>query len=386
MTVDGVIRGTLPYMPPELLEGREADVRSDVFAFGAVLYEMLTGRRAFVGDTESAVVRAILDSQPVLDTTNALIPPPLAHLVTTCLAKDPDERWQSAGDLRRQLAWIAESGRAPAHGAGTDNADRKRFWLWRTAAVVFLLTSVAMFYMILSRDEPPASGRVRFQIPPPANTTFTDLAFRLSPNGRNLAYMAAGPDGVGRLWVHSIETGEARMLVAAGALTLGPGLVWSPDGKFLAFSADRKIKKIAVDGGSPQTLVDAAGGANDWSAEDVFLFVANGVVKRVPGSGGTATPLTALDATRQEISHYLPRLLPDGRHFLYLRRSLAEENSGIFVGSIDARPEEQDMTRLVANAGMAVYAPAAEDPELVTCFSIAAVHCWPRDSIPTRCS
>ncbi len=362
VTIEGVIRGTLPYMPPELLEGRQADVRSDVFAFGAVLYEMLTGRRAFVGDTESAVVRAILDSQPApLDAADASIPPALAHLVTTCLAKDPDERWQSAGDLRRQLAWIAESGRASANAAAIDKSGRGRLWLWRAAAVILLLTTVVMSYMMLFRGQPPASDRVRFPIPPPAQATFADMPFRLSPDGRNLAYTAAGPDGVLRLWVHSLERGEARILTAAGTLGLA-AVTWSPDGRFLAFTANRQIKKIAVDGGSLQTLVDAPGGANDWSAEDVLLFVENGVVKRVPASGGTATPLTALDATRHEIWHYLPRLLPDGRHFVYLRRSLAEENSGIFVGSIDARPEEQDMTRLVANAGMAVYAPAAEDP------------------------
>jgi eukaryotic-like serine/threonine-protein kinase len=204
---------------------------------------------------------------------------------------------------------------------------------------------------------------VRFQILPPANTNFADLTFRLSPDGRNLAYVAAASDEVRRLWVHSLETGEARMLEAAGVPNLAQ-VAWSPDGRFLAFTAEGKIKRIASNGGSLQTLVDAPGGANDWSRDDVLLFAEDFVVKRMPASGGTVTPLTALDMGRHELAHYLPRLLPDGRHFVYLRRSLAEETSGVFIGSIDARPEEQDLTRLVANAAMAVYAPGPEDPRI----------------------
>lgn len=357
VTVEAVIRGTVPYMAPELLVGGKADVRSDLFAFGAVLYEMLTGRRAFVGDSESAVVAAILESQPAaLDATHTTISSPLTNVVTTCLAKDPDERWQSAGDLKRQLAWIAESERAPARAAAKEKSVRGTSWLWRFASIL-LLTSLALLSFIAFRDRPPASGRVRFQIPPPPNTNFVDLSLRLSPDGRKLAYLTDG-GGRRRLWVHSLETGEARPLTGAGF----PAVVWSPDSRFLAFSAEGKINRIASDGGSLQTLVDAPGAAHDWSVDDVLLFTQAGVVKRMPGAGGTVTTLTALDPARQEIAHYNPRLLSDGRHFLYLRRSLAEEHGGVYVGSIDARPEEQNLTRLIADAAMAVYVPSSENP------------------------
>jgi serine/threonine protein kinase len=357
-TVDGVIRGTLPYLSPELLEGGKADARSDVFAFGAVLYEMLAGRRAFAGESESAVVAAILDSQPApLEDERHAIPPALAHVVTTCLAKDPDERWQSAGDLKRQLAWIAESAQADPH-AGTGNTIGKRAWLWRSAALLFLLTSLALLSLLVFRGQSPVPGRVRFHIPPPPGTAFADLNFRLSPNGRSIAYVSSEP-GTLRLWVHSLETGEARMLATYRTGALGP---WSPDGRFLTFTAEGTLRRIASTGGSLQTLVDAPAAANDWSGADILLFVQNGVVKRMPASGGMATPLTALDVTRQEISHYMPRFLPDGRRFVYLRRSLAEETSGVYIGSIDARPEEQDLARLIPNAAMAVYAPGPEDP------------------------
>jgi len=360
VTIEAVIRGTVPYMAPELLVGGKADVRSDVFAFGAVLYEMLAGRRAFVGDSESAIVAAILESQPApLEAQHATVPPALTHLVTTCLAKDPDERWQSAGDLKRQLAWISEDTSVPAHAIRTGKAEGKRLSLWRAAAVLFLLTSLALIGVMAFSGRPPASARVRFQIHPPANTTFADLMFRLSPDGRQLAYVAMAPDGTRGIWVHSLETGEARRLASGGQV------VWSPDSRFLAFSADGKIKKVASDGSSLRTLVDALGGANDWSRDDVLLFIMeSGVVKRMPASGGTVTTLTALDATRQEIAHYFPRLLPDDRYFVYLRKSLAAETSGVYIGSIDARPEEQDLTRLVANAAMAVYAPGPEDPRI----------------------
>ena len=357
-TVDGVVRGTLPYLSPELLEGGKADARSDVFALGAVLYEMLAGRRAFAGESESAVVAAILDSQPApLEDHRRTIPPALAHVVTTCLAKDPDERWQSAGDLKRQLAWIADSAQGNAH-AGIAASIGHRAWLWRAAALLFLLTTLASLSLIVFRGQSPAPGRMRFQITPPPGSSFADLSFRLSPDGRSLAYVSSGAERGLRLWVHSLENGEARLLTTYTTGALGS---WSPDGQFLAFTADGKIKRAASSGGSLQTLVDAPGVAHDWSRADVLLFVQDGVVKRMPASGGTATPLTALDATRQEIAHYLPRLLPDGRHFVYLRRSLAEETSGVYIGSIDARPEEQDLTRLVANAAMAVYAPGPED-------------------------
>jgi Tol biopolymer transport system component len=352
VTEQGTIVGTFQYMSPEQIECKELDGRCDIFSLGAVLYEMLTGQRAFQGKSQLSIASAILERDPApISSITPATPPVLDHAIRRCLAKDPEERWQTARDLALELSWMAESGGQIAV-LGPAN-KRKTGLQWLAWGAVALSVAVALSAFLNWGKRLPVAAPVRFEIPLPPGT----LNFTLSPNGRQLAIQAPGPDGRKLIWVRALDSLETRPLPGTEDV-LGPPVFWSPDSRFIAFQVGNKLKKIGISGGPPQEICDASvsiiGGA--WNSEDTIIFgtVGNGIM-RVSAAGGVPTLLTTIGG-RNEV-HGFPSFLSDGQHFVYLR---APENPGIYVGSLDTKPEQQSSKRILATSLMAVYAPSAD--------------------------
>ena len=228
-------------------------------------------------------------------------------------------------------------------------------WAWPIAAAL-LLTAIAGLLVARRREPAPVLNQVRFALSLPAAVTLG--APIVSPDGRSVAFLAQTSDAPNtpRLWLHSLPSGESRQLFQANKIAGTP--FWSPDSRFIAFFADGKLQKMDVAGGAVQTVCDVRGlsTGGSWNRNDVIVFSSN-ILMRVPASGGTPAPLTALDASRKEIGHYLPTFLPDGRRFLYLRVSPTTDTSGIYVGTLDAKPEQQETRPIVATRAGPIYAP-----------------------------
>jgi serine/threonine protein kinase/Tol biopolymer transport system component len=355
-TAEGTILGTVQYMAPEQLEGKEADARTDVFAFGTLVYEMVTGQKAFTGTSQASLIAAILRADaPRISALKPLAPPALDHIVARCLAKDPDERWQTARDLMLELREIEHRGSSDAARAGVKAAEhtvaggshpqsgerprlsRERVaWAVSVAATLLAVTMGTLYWRspgttTVTRSDSPVSAAVRSEIPAPDGTNVGSTS--LSPDGRRLVFV--GRRGlVSRLWVRPLDSVTASPLAGTDGADYP---FWSPDGQSLAFFADGKLKRIEVSGGPVQTLADAPntrGGA--WSSTGTIVFSPNSqTLHRVSATGGPSEEVTALDTSRGEISHRWPCFLPDGQHFLYLAQSSVAENRGIFVGSLD---------------------------------------------------
>jgi len=348
LTQRGTLLGTLPYMSPEQLEGKDADSRSDLFAFGAVLYEMITGRRAFPGNSAASVIAAIMDSTPApLDAAG--LPASLDRLVHTCLAKDPDLRWQSARDLARELTWLQQ----PGPGQPAVPAPTRRTWLpWTLAAACLIL--FALLGLLWLRRPPPSTQLLKLSILPPENVPPRTVA--LSPDGRQIAF-TTGIEGSGRLWLRSFDSLEARPVPQGDGASYP---FWSPDSRSLAFFAQGKLKRADL-GGAVSTLADAPGGrGGSWNRDGVILFVpriGEGVF-RIPAAGGVPTPVVRLDLARGENSYRWPHFLPDGRRFVFFIRSSQAENQGLYAASLDS-PEKK---RLTPDASSVEFAPAPSGP------------------------
>jgi eukaryotic-like serine/threonine-protein kinase len=318
--------GTLQYMAPEQLAGRGADARTDLFALGAVIYEMLTGSRPFRADTDAATIGAILHTDPVpVAALGPGIPSDLNRVVMRCLAKSPEDRWQTARDLVLELRAIAEGDR-PAAVRGRSTGRRPMTWV----AGVLALSTVFLLAVLL-RQSPLDQRVVHLSIP----LEETARHFSLSPDGRALAFSSGGT-ATTRLWIRPLATSSSRPLDGTDGAEFP---FWSPDGRFVAFAANGKLKKVAVAGGPVQTLCDAPallGGA--WSRDDVIVFAPGNRTPlfRVSAAGGEPAALTRLDQSRGQNTHRWPSFLPDGRHFLYLARSTRPEDSGVYVGSLDS--------------------------------------------------
>jgi Tol biopolymer transport system component len=341
LTQEGTILGTFQYMAPEQLEGREADARTDIFAFGAVLYEMATGRKAFSGRSQASLISSIMSSEPAAISTLAPIAPPaFDRVVGTCLAKDPDDRWQMAHDIAVQLKWVAEG--SPAGIAARLAAPRRERLAWGGLAVAALAALVLGLLLARQRREP--APLFRSSILPPENTRFElrSSPMVISPDGRQVAFVAQPPQGARQLWLQPFDTPMARPLAGTDGV-LKP--FWSPDSRFLGFFAGGKLKKIAVSGGSPQTLCDAPSArGGTWNRDGVILFVPSpgDSVHRVAASGGAPSPVTRLDQSRAEFGHTWPFFLPDGRHFLYLSygaKARPEEASTVYLASLDSNEQ-----------------------------------------------
>ncbi len=356
LTAEGAIVGTLQYMAPEQLEGREADARADLWALGCVLYEMATGRRAFGGTSQASLIAAVLKETPrPMVELQPLTPPALDRIVTQCLAKDPDERWQSAGDLARELEWIRGGSSqvgapaAPAAGSQVRSRARERL-LWSAALLAVVLAALASLVIPRLLSQSPRPSVSRFTIPAPDDVTLLIHAGvpTISPDGRTLAFLAVDSAGTGQIWVRPLDSLAPRALIGTEGGYLP---FWSPDSRFIGFFAGGKLKKIPAAGGSAEVLCDARDGrGGSWSREGVIVFApdAAGPLFSVPASGGAPTQVTYLDSTRQETGHRWPYFLPDGRRFLFVALPERQGNFDAYAGSLDSGER-----KLILSAGAA---------------------------------
>ena len=344
LTAHGTILGTFQYMAPEQLEGEEADARSDIFAFGALLHEMVTGKRAFEGKSHASLVAAILERQPpAISTLQPMSPAALDRIATKCLAKDPEDRWQSAKDLRDALKWLTADGAqvaAPSSSitAAPAVANRRGWIAWTIAAVLFVALAGTLWLGRQGYLQPMAPTPVfRGVVPWPPGILPSDLAlsesFTMSPDGRYLAFVAVAAGRTRTLWVRPLAESVAHEL--PGTENAGPPF-WSPDSRFIAFSAQGKLKKIDINGGRPTVVADSAiNTKGSWGANDVILYTPkNGPLFRVSAGGGQPVAATVLDKTSGEVTHTGPWLLPDGKRFLYFGDHLSGAGT-LHVGSID---------------------------------------------------
>jgi Tol biopolymer transport system component len=340
LTREGTILGTFQYMAPEQLEGRDADARTDIFGLGTVLFEMATGRKAFSGTTQASLISSILrDEPPPISQVSPLTPPALDRVVRTCLAKDPEERWQSAGDVAKELRWIAEGSAAGvAAPAPVSSRRRNRERLsWAVAAVAV----AAAAWLGVSRSRPVAASSVRVlrtNILLPEKVQLNNAV--ISPDGGRIVFSGTDPTGKVQLWMRPLDAYAAAPLAGTEGGILP---FWSPDGRFVAFFADKKLKRVESSGGAPLALYDVDGIGGAWAPSGEILFTGpSGPVYRLSSGGGKAVAVTKLDASRRETAHRYPFVLPDGRHFLYLAMNLAGNASDpanrIWVGSVDGAP------------------------------------------------
>lgn len=328
LTAEGALVGTFQYMSPEQLEGKEADTRADIWALGCVLYEMATGRRAFSGGTQASLISAIMRDQPrPIGEFAPLTPPALDRLVRHCLEKDPDDRWQSAGDLKRELGWIAESsssGTATAI-AGTPGRPAPRrarpAWLpWAACGVLATALALALLLPAARVPRPDDAARpLRFLIPQAENVTLrVPCEPALAADGSTLCFVQTDSSGVARLALRRLRSTEVRTLTGTEGASLP---FWSPDGRWVGYFANAKLHKVALDGSTPVVLCDAPDGRGGaWTPSGTILFAPNnsGPLWRVSEAGGEAIQVTRPDTASGEFGQRYPHLLPDGRHFLYI--------------------------------------------------------------------
>jgi eukaryotic-like serine/threonine-protein kinase len=346
LTQEGTILGTFQYMAPEQLEGKDADARSDIFAFGAVMYEMATGRKAFRGSSQASLISNIMKEDPApISTVQPMTPPALDRVVRTCLAKDPEDRFQTAHDAKLQLQWIAEGGsQAGAPAVVTARRKSRERVAWIVAAAGFV--AAALFAYGYVRRSPADARLVRSSVLPPPKVTF-NLAgsdagsLTISPDGRRVTFVASGEEGGKQLWVRPLDQETGRPLPGTEGAEWP---FWSPDSRFIAFFADGKLRKVDVSGAPPLVICDARNGrSGGWNREGVILFSPDSVVPihRVPAGGGAPTPVTTLDVAKGETTHRWATFLPDGKHFLYMAGTHAggtkSEANAVYLASLDSK-------------------------------------------------
>jgi serine/threonine protein kinase len=346
LTTAGTLVGTIQYMSPEQIEGKDADARSDIFAFGAVLYEMATGKRAFEGKNQISVASAILEKDPeAISKIKPLSPAALDYLVATCLAKDREERFQTAHDLRLQLKGISLA--SPSAVVPTHRSVSQTIAL-AVAGIALLLIGAGIGHFL--NPTPPLAFSVRSYIPPPPGTSFPLSGLEIgpvvvSPDGKTLAFSAVDEQGVTKLWLRPLDAQQAMVLDGTEDAAKP---FWSYDGQLLAFAADGKLKKISIAGGTPAILADGVAsesGGGTWNADGAILFSKElfGPIYRVNARGGDV--ITATKMKSGEISHGEPYFLPGGKHFIYtVSRSAAPPE--IRVGELD-RPEQDGVAIVV---------------------------------------
>ena len=383
LTAQGTILGTLQYMAPEQLEGRQADARTDIFAFGTLVYEMLTGKQAFEGRSQAALIAAILEREPApVSTFNPVSPPTLDAVLKRCLAKDPDQRWQSAADLGASLTWLLAAAAAAQTAAFPTAAPPTRTWsrtrnIWVAIAATLGLTTIVLATLQL-RDHRTAlqPDLMRLSVPVPANATIESpppfggvapAAGRISPDGKKLAFTARDSDGQVRLRVRLLDSLATQPLSGTEGAAMP---FWAPDSRWIGFFAQEKLKKVDSTGVLPQVLCDAPGEwGGTWNHDGTIVFAATSdagqMLSRVSSLGGDAVPITKAGSG----NHQFPYFLPDGRHFIYyvssvitnskLMQSPDTEHTGIYVGALDGgedrRLRQADSAAVYASPGYLLF-------------------------------
>ena len=344
LTAEGSILGTLPYMSPEQVEGHDADTRSDIFAFGVVLYELIAGTRPFTGKTQANLVASILKEEPrPLFEMQPRTPRGLAEVVRTCLEKDPEERWQSAREVRHALRWMAAQ---PA-----PSIPSRSVRVWQGLAVLMAAIALGISAWVFQPSAPDTPGRFEASMPENA-TAWENMS--VSPDGRKL--VLTEPNG---MWFRNFDSQEwSRLPGTEGATTP----FWSPDSRYVAFTVDKLLKRVDTTGGPPETVATvptSAARSGTWNGRgDIVLGSwgggSGGPLWRV-SAGGAAVAVTQVDVSKGEFVHTWPTFLPDGTHFLYFR-SGPPDVEGMYVGSLEADAGNQSRQRILTTGVPAVFA------------------------------
>ena len=351
-TQAGMILGTAAYMAPEQAKGKAVDRRADIWAFGVVLFEMLTGQPVFTGDSATEIIASALKEEPKLDRLPASTPPAVRKLIERCLNKDPKQRLQSIGEARIVLNAPFEEAATPAAsqpGALAAQPSRRTAVMPWAVALAACLVALAGISFVHFREVPPTPQTLRFQIAPPGAFP---LGFpSISPDGRILAFVTNN-GARNQVWVRALDTLESRALTGTDGASYP---FWSPDAAYIGFFQQGKLRKIAVAGGPAQTLCDATNGrGGTWNREGVIVFSPGPTSElfRVSSAGGTAVPITHVPGTGA--GHRFPSFLPDGTHFLYNAGSDKPGAAGLFAGSLDGSAA----VRLLPDATNGLYAPS----------------------------
>jgi serine/threonine protein kinase len=350
MTQPGIVLGTAAYMSPEQAKGKAVDKRADVWAFGCILYECLTGKRAFEAETITETLATILKGEPDWHALPTTTPTNIRFVLRHCLEKDMSQRFHHAADLRIMIEEVRDDGEATA---SSRHKSRERLG-WIAAALLFVIAGMSLTFSYFHQASTETKP-IRFSISPPAKGAFSWYAsLEISPDGRQVAFVAT-VDGKQMLWIRSLDALESRPLPGTEGAR---NPFWSPDSQSIGFFSNGKLNTLGLSGGVPHPVCDAspyyAGGT--WNRDGTIVFTSQGVggpIYRVSASGGTAIPVTVLDASKQEIQHSRPHFLPDGQHFLYFARSRVPANNAIYVGSLDSRESK----RLFTSDSEARYAP-----------------------------
>jgi eukaryotic-like serine/threonine-protein kinase len=343
LTAEGTILGTLQYMSPEQLEGIEADARTDIFAFGAVLYEMVTGKLAFQASSKTSLIAAIVDREPApITSVIAAAPPALDRVISLCLRKKPDDRWQSIQDVRLELEAIA--GAAPVTGSAARTG--KSAWLGWAAALLIAVIAGAAAWMHLRTDSAiNESRRLTFDSPPDHPFRVDQQPPVVSPDGRRFIVGVEGVPHGAQLGIRTIDSFDIQLLPNTGD---SYDAFWSPDGKQIAFFQNAKLHRMQANGGAIETLAsggDSRGGS--WGADDTIVFAPGtaSAIVAISAKGGPSRAVTKLDASRKELGHWRPFFLPDGKHFLYTARSADPDMTAVYCGSVDSFDRKKILDR-----------------------------------------
>jgi Tol biopolymer transport system component len=346
-TMQGVILGTAAYMSPEQARGKAVDKRTDIWAFGVVLYELLTGRRLFTGEDVTETLASVVKDQPDL----SKVPVKFRRLLARCLEKNPKNRLRDIGDAELLLGAAPD---APAKDAGSATwMSAKIAW---SLAAVFLVAAAALAFQQLRQKPPAEAAPIRFEFPSPDNGSVSMLA--MSPDGSKLALIVQGAGGRPAVWIRSLDSIDIRKLAGTEDANW---VAWSPDNRYLVFGHAGKLSKIDVTGGGPEAICDFSGilyGVT-WNKDDVILFSSGPSINRVSALGGEVVPLTQLVPKRKDVGVGYPVFLPDGRHFIYLLVA-NPESTGLYIGSIDEKPAQQSNQRLSETSSLALYAPGTQ--------------------------
>lgn len=328
LTKEGTILGTLQYMAPEQLEGKHTDERTDIFAFGSILYEMITGKKAFEGTSHASLIASILKEEPrSISTLQPVAPPALEHVVKKCLAKDPEERWQSVYDIVSELKWVTESN-SQKSAVGPRSASRER--LWMLISGILFMSLIALAYFLARSPKEKDSELIRFSISPPKNFSFKGQ-IAISPDGKKLAFTTVDANSSGSLWVRSLNSTEAIQLKETEDASFP---FWSPDSRYIAYFEHGKLKKIDIADGSSQIICNVPDGrGGSWSSNGTILLSpdANSGLFRV-SSDGKVEP-----ATSSSLSQRWPIFLPDGEHFLFVQTFGQPQTVGIYAGALNSK-------------------------------------------------